>query len=281
VAIEDIDVPPPEIRYRRALHLRSELREFWHCRHVVAGLTERDLRSRYSQMVLGFFWTILGPLALTAVIALVLNKAKVEPPFGVPRPVWIYTALMPWSFFAGAVASGGVSLVSNNALLNKVYVPREVFPVSQILGQIVNSTCGAVAFVALLIINGFWPKATSVWLPIPLLIGLVFTAACTILLSGLTVYFRDLRQAIPVLLQLGLFFNPIAYDLSQVSSNLQPLFVALNPLAGVIDGMRRCLLYGEPPSASLTIIAAVVSTVELVFAYVMFKQMEAGFADVA
>jgi lipopolysaccharide transport system permease protein len=221
VAIEATEVPPPQIRYRRALDMRSALKELWESRQVVMSLTERDLRSRYSQMVLGFLWTIVGPLALTAVITLVLNKSRVQIPGGVPRPVWIYTALMPWSFFAGAVSSGGVSLISNNALLNKVYVPREVFPISQILGQIVSSTMGVSAFIAILIGYGFTPKAEIYWVAPLLVIGLVFTAAVTILCAGLTVFFRDLRQAIPVLLQLGLFANPIAYDFARLSSGWQ------------------------------------------------------------
>jgi ABC-type polysaccharide/polyol phosphate export permease len=257
------------------------MRELVNSRHVIYSLAERDLRARYSQMVLGFLWNVLGPLALTAVISLVLNKAKVDPPHGVPRPIWVYTALLPWGFLAGSVASGGTSLISNNSLLNKVYVPREVFPISQILEQIVDTTCSSTAFVALLFINDFSIKSTFFWAPIPLLIALIFTTAVTILISGLTVYFRDLRQAIPVILQLGLFFNPIAYDLSKVSVALQPWFVALNPMAGCIDGLRQCLLYGQPPDLKLTVIAGVVSSVELFVAYLLFKQMEAGFADVA
>jgi ABC-2 type transport system permease protein/lipopolysaccharide transport system permease protein len=281
VAIEAAEVPPPHIRYRRALDVRASLRELWESRQVVVSLTERDLRSRYSQMVLGFLWTILGPLALTAVITLVLNKSRVEIPGGVPRPVWIYTALMPWSFFAGAVSSGGVSLISNNALLNKVYVPREVFPISQILTQIVSSTMGVSAFVAILVVYGYMPKAEIYWVPLLLLIGLVFAAAVTVICAGLTVFFRDLRQAIPVLLQLGLFANPIAYDFARLSDGWQHVVVAINPLAAVIDGMRRSMLYGEAPRASLTLIAAGVAVVEFVLAYLAFKQMEAGFADVA
>jgi ABC-2 type transport system permease protein/lipopolysaccharide transport system permease protein len=281
VAIEQEVGPPPEIRYRRAFQLRSELRELIEARHVIYSLTERDLRSRYSQMALGFLWNILGPLSLTIVFGFVLNKANVNPPFDVPRPVWLYTALMPWSFFSGAVSSGGLSLVSNNSLLNKVYVPREVFPISQIAEQIVDSTCAATAFVALLILYRFPPASTFYWAPIPLLIALVFATAVSILLAGLTVYFRDLRQAIPVMLQLGLFVNPIAYDLSKVSPALQPVLVALDPLAASIDGLRRCLLYGQAPNWGLTALAAVVASAELCIAYVVFKQMEAGFADVA
>jgi ABC-type polysaccharide/polyol phosphate export permease len=189
--------------------------------------------------------------------------------------------MMPWSFFAGSVSSGGTSLVANSALLNKVYVPREVFPISQIGTQIVDTTCASSAFIVLLIVFGFAPKPTSIWLPIPLLIALIFATAVTILGAGLTVYFRDLRQAIPVLLQLGLFINPIAWDLSQLSAAWQKVYVAVNPLGGAIDGVRRCLLYDQAPSLSLTLISFGVATVELCGAYLVFKQMEAGFADVA
>jgi ABC-2 type transport system permease protein/lipopolysaccharide transport system permease protein len=273
--------PPPNIRYRRALELRVAMHEFWQARPVILSLTERDLRSKYSQMVLGFAWSLIAPLALTAVITFVLNRTNLPAPNGIPRPVWIYLALMPWSFFQGAVSNGGTSLVSNAQLLNKVYAPREVFPIAQILEQVVDSTTSSIAFFALLIGFGVVPAATSFWVPIPLLIALIFTLAVTILISGLTVYFRDLRQAIPVVLQLGLFVNPIAWDLSTISSEFRPFYVALNPLAGAIDGLRQCVLYGNPPNAGLTIIAAAVASVELVVCYVLFKQMETGFADVA
>jgi ABC-type polysaccharide/polyol phosphate export permease len=285
VAIEQTEGPAPELRYRRALHLRTELKELVEARHVIYSLSERDLRSRYSQMALGFLWNVLGPVALTFVIQLVLTKAKVQPPHGAPKTVWIYTALMPWGFFAGGVGSGASSLVANNSLLNKVYVPREVFPLSQIVEQIVDSTSSASAFIVLLILahfqSGFNVASTFYWAPLLFVIGLIFTTAVALLLSGLTVYFRDLRQAIPVALQLGLFLNPIAWDLSQLSSGWRPLFVAVNPLAGIIDGLRQCLLYSRAPDFALTLIAAVSSCVYLVVAYLVFKQMEAGFADVA
>jgi ABC-type polysaccharide/polyol phosphate export permease len=273
--------PPPNIRYRRALHLKTSLKELWDARSVVYSLSERDLRSRYSQMALGVLWNILGPLLLMFVIVVVLNRTSLKAPHDVPKPIFIYLALLPWGFFQGAVSSGGTSLVANNSLLNKVYAPREVFPLSQVVEQIVDTTCSSFAFIGLLVVFHFMPKATSYWLPIPLITALIFTLAITILISGLTVFFRDLRQAIPVFLQLGLFLNPIAYDLSRVSTKYQPWFVAINPLASVINDMRRCVLYGQAPKWPLTLIALAVSCVELAVVFVIFKQMEAGFADVA
>ncbi len=276
-----LDEPPSEIRYRRALHLRSAAREFWASRQVILSLAERDLRSRYSQTVLGFAWNIIGPLALMAVITFVLAKTNTVVPKDVPRPIWTYIALLPWGFFQGSVANGGTSLVSNNALLNKVYAPREVFPIAQISVRIIDSLAQSVAFFGLLIFYGFAPKITSFWIVVPLLIALVFTSAVTILISSLTVYFRDLRQAIPLVLQLGLFFNPIAFELDTISAKWRPLYVGLNPMAAVIDGMRRSVLYGEPPRLGLTLIAAGTSLFMFMCSFLIFKQLEAGIADVA
>lgn len=275
------DEPPAHIRYRRALHVRSSLREFWGSRQVIYSLAERDLRARYSQTILGFAWNIIGPLAMMAVITFVLNKTNTRVPGNIEKPIWTYIALLPWGFFQGAVANGGMSLVSNNALLNKVYAPREVFPVAQISVRVVDTVMQSAAFVGLLVLYGFMPKSTSYWAVIPLLIAFVFTSAVTILLSALTVYFRDLRQAIPLVLQLGLFFNPIAYDLSTVSTRLQPFVVAVNPLAASIDGLRRSVLYGQAPRVGITVIAGISSIVMLAIAYPLFKQLEAGIADVA
>ena len=278
---EQAEAPPPEIRYRRALHVKVAVREFWDARHVLYSIAERDLRSRYSQMALGFAWDIIGPLALTVVVSLFLTKASGIHTYGLPKALFAYIAVLPWTFFQGSVSSGGTSLVTNNALLNKVYAPREVFPIANIAEQIIDTLCASTALVALMVIFQRAPKLTSLWLPIPLLIALAFTTAVTLIVSGLTVYFRDMRQAIPVILQLGLFFNPIFYDFRMLSPTTRLAFAILNPLSVAIDGMRRCVFYGQPPRLGLTVIAGTVAVVELIVTYIAFKQMETGFADVA
>jgi ABC-type polysaccharide/polyol phosphate export permease len=245
------------------------------------SIAERDLRSRYSQMALGFLWDIIGPLTLTVVMTIFLSKATGIPTFGVPRPLFVYIAILPWSFFQGSVSSAGTSLISNNSLLNKVYVPREIFPIANIGEQAIDTAASSTALIALMVIFQRAPKITSLWLPIPLLIVLLFTLAVSLVISGLTVYFRDMRQAIPVALQLGLFANPIFYDLRTLSPAWQLVFAFVNPLAIGIDGVRRCVFYGQPPRVGLTIIALVVASVEVVIGYIVFKQMETGFADVA
>ena len=278
---EDIEGPPPHIRYRRALHIRAALRELWAARTVMYSVAERDLRSRYSQMALGFAWDIIGPVALTIVMTLFLSRATGISTYGLPRPLFVYIGILPWSFFQGSVASGGGSLISNNSLLNKVYTPREIFPLANVGEQAVDTLASSTAVLALMMIFERAPKLTSLWLPIPMLIVLLFTLAVTLVVSGLTVYFRDMRQAIPVALQLGLFANPIFYDLRILSPNLRLLFAIVNPLSVAIDGIRRCVFYGQPPRLGLSAIAGAVATAELILAYIVFKHMETGFADVA
>jgi ABC-type polysaccharide/polyol phosphate export permease len=277
----DEEGPPPEIRYRRALHLGSSLRELRAAKHVMLSIGERDLRSRYSQMALGFAWDIIGPVALTIVITFFLSRVNGIKTYGLPRPLFVYVAILPWTFFQGSVSSGGTSLVANNSLLNKVYAPREVFPLANIGEQVIDCLAASSALFVLMAIFQRAPKITALWLPIPLLIALIFTIAVTLVVSGLTVYFRDMRQAIPVALQLGLFFNPIFYDFQMLSPSTRVIFSALNPLSAAIDGVRRCVFYGQAPRLSLTLIAGAVACLELLGAYIVFKQMETGFADVA
>jgi ABC-type polysaccharide/polyol phosphate export permease len=276
------DEPPPEYRYRRAFRLKESMKALWRSRAIIWSLTIRDLRSTYSQEVLGIAWALLGPVTLMVVFTFVANRVgngKVDT-HGVWYPIFLYVGLLPWTFFSGSVSSGGTSLIGN-PLLNKVYAPREVFPISDILGSIVNALCASVALAILFLIDGRLPSATSYWAIPVLVILLIFTTGISLLMAGLTVYLRDMRHALPLILQLGLFLSPIIYGLDQISKEWRIVYVAVNPIAGVIDGLRRCVLYGQAPKASYTIVAAVVSCIWLFFSYILFKRLETGFADVS
>jgi ABC-type polysaccharide/polyol phosphate export permease len=156
-----------------------------------------------------------------------------------------------------------------------------VFPISDILGSIVNVLCATLALGVLFLIDGSWPSATSYW-AIPLIvILLIFTTGVTLLVAGLTVYLRDMRHALPLVLQLGLFLTPIIYGLNEIPKQYRNFYVAINPLGAIIDGMRRCILYDKAPVASYTIIALVVSCIWLVGSFAVFKRLETGFADVS
>jgi ABC-2 type transport system permease protein/lipopolysaccharide transport system permease protein len=275
------DAPPPELRYRRAFRLKTSMLALWRSRTIVWSLTIRDLRSTYSQEVLGFAWALLTPLVLMVVFTFLEGRfGSGIPTGGVWYPIFLYVALMPWTFFSGSVSSGGTSLIGN-PLLNKVYAPREVFPIAEILGTVVSTLCASVALIVLFIIDGRLPSVTSYW-AIPLLgILLVFTLGVTLLVAALTVFLRDMRHALPLFLQVGLFATPILWPITEISQQYRLAYVAINPIAGIIDGIRRSVLYGQAPRASYTLVAAGVSFVWLFFAFVLFKRLETGFADVS
>lgn len=274
------DEPPPEIRFRRALRLGAATRELWHSRHIVWSLAVRQLRSTYNQEVLGIAWALLAPFTLMIVFTFLFERVGKVNSGGVPYPLFSYIGLLPWTFFQNSLSTGGLSLV-NQPLLNKVYAPREVFPLSEVVTGAVGAGCATIALAFLFLFEGRAPSATSYW-AIPLIVILVaFIVACTLLASSVTVYFRDLRHALPLVLQLGLFVTPVVYGLNEIPRSFRAAYVALNPLGGVIDGLRQAVLMGHSPRAAYTLIAAGSAALYLLGAYVLFKRLETGFADVS
>jgi ABC-2 type transport system permease protein/lipopolysaccharide transport system permease protein len=199
----------------------------------------------------------------------------------IPYPLFSYIGLLPWTFFSGALAKGAVSITQNLTLLNKVYCPREVFPLAAIAVAAVDTTIAVSILGLLFLIYQFMPQPESVWVPVLIAVQLSFTVGVTLLLSALVVYVRDIRQVLPMILQFGLFATPVGYGLEVIPREWWPVYSALNPLAPVIDGLRRTVLEGEPPRLGILAIGAAAGLAWLIGGYLMFKRMETGFADVA
>ena len=275
------DAPDPHTRYRRAMRLGTALPDLWASRSITFSLAWRDLRASYSQEVLGFAWALIGPIMLMVVLTFLKGVSNTSiNTRGIDYPLFLYVGLLPWTFFTGSVSAGAGSLV-NNALLNKVYAPREVFVLAQIIESAVNTVAAAVALIALFLIYDTAPASTSYWAIPLLLIMLLFTVGFSLFVAGLTVYLRDLRHALPQALQLGFFVTPIFWSLDGLSSTWQTIVCAINPIAAVIDGFRHSVLWGEAPNLRLTAVAAGVSVIWLVGSYLLFKRLETGFADVS
>jgi len=281
VDVDELAVPPPEWRFRRRLRLSRLTREVWRSRTLIWTLAEREIRVRYKQAVLGFAWAVVTPLVLMIAFTLFFQRAARIDTAPVPYPLFAFIALIPWTFFSTAVAQGGLSLVNNVQLLNKVYCPREVFPLASVVIASIDSLVAGVVFGVLLLKFGVLPAPTSVWVPALLAIQVAFTVGVTLLISAVVVYLRDLRHALPIVLQLGLFVTPVAFPLDVVPTSLRGLYVALNPLAAVIDAYRRTVLFGQPPRLGLLAIAAAGAAVTVLGGYLGFKRMEAAIADVA
>jgi ABC-type polysaccharide/polyol phosphate export permease len=273
--------PSADILFRPRLRVLGAIAEVWRARELVHTLAERDFRIRYKQTVLGFAWAILTPLALMVVFTVFFQRVAKVDTGGAPYALFAYLGLLPWTFFSTSVSQGGQSLVMNTQLLGKVYCPREVFPMASVMVAAIDTAIAMLPLGLLFIVTGFVPKVTTLWLPVLLAVQVAFTMGVTLIISAVLVFFRDVRHALPIVLQLGLFATPVAYSLDVVPASLQVLYCALNPLAPVIDGYRRTILLGMPPNWHLLLPGAITAIGVLVIGYIMFKRLEKGFADYA
>ncbi|MEV6210838.1 ABC transporter permease [Kitasatospora sp. NPDC051914] len=273
--------PPPELVFKRRLRPAQTARELWAARELVRALAERDLRARYKQAVLGFAWAVLTPLALCAIFTLVFHRAVKIDTGGVSYPLFAYVGLIVWQFFSNTMNQGALSLANNLSLLNKVYCPREVFPLATMLVASVDMLIGVGVLGVLFLATWTAPAATALWVLPLLAIQFAFTYGVALILSVAVVYLRDVRHLLPIITQMGVFATPVAYPLARIPARMQEIYCGVNPLGAVIEGYRRALLYGQAPDARLTVIAAVSSLVFLVGGYLFFKKLETGIADVA
>lgn len=274
--------PPPELRFRRSLSPWQALRELWAARHLARTLAERDLRARYKQTFLGAAWAMILPVTLMLVFNLFFTRVADIDTGGAPYTLFAYIGLLPWTFFSSSVSNGSQSLLANMALLNKVRCPREIFPIGTMSVAAVDTSCAGLVLIVLFAINTYAPRPETLFVPLLLAVQLAFTLGMTLILSASTVYLRDLRQALPIVLQLGLFATPVAYNLFDVLPEWTHLiYSALNPLAPVIDGYRRTVLQGMAPQWDLLGVAAVSALCVLVGGFAYFKRLETGIADIA
>jgi ABC-type polysaccharide/polyol phosphate export permease len=275
------DGPAPELRFKRRAALRLAPVEIWRARILIRTLAERELRAFYKQAVLGVAWAVLAPVTLMIVFTVFVQRVATVNTGGVPYALFTYIGLVPWNFFSQSVTSGGMSLVTQMTLVNKLKCPREVFPLSSIAVAAVNSCIAGLVLIVLFVINGFAPKTTTPLAIVPLIVQILFTVAVALIVSATTVYMRDLRHALPLLLQLGLFATPIVYGLDAIPTNWQPWYSLANPLAPIIDSYRQTVLYGNAPDWGLLGLGSLTTAVLLVTGLWLFRRLETGFADVA
>ncbi len=276
--------PPAGSYFKPKLHLISSVREVWRARVLVRTLAERDVRVRYKQTVLGFAWAILMPLVLMVVFTVFVKRfAKVDAGNqDVPYAVFAYLGLLPWGFFSTTFAAGGLSLVANTALLNKVYCPREIFPMASMGVASVDLSIGGVVLAFLFAVTGTVPHWQGlVWLIPELFVMLAFSLGITLLVAASVVYLRDIRQTIPLFLQFGLFATPVAYSLNGITGPQRDLYALVNPLVATIDGLRQSLLFGHHVQVSTFVFGLVGALTYLLVGYAVFKKLEPGIADVA
>jgi ABC-2 type transport system permease protein/lipopolysaccharide transport system permease protein len=275
--------PRREIWFHRRINVFSALKELWDFRELTITIAERDLRVRYKQAVLGIVWAVIAPVVMMIAFTVLFNRFAKVNTGGVPYALFSYLGLLPWTFFSSSISSGGLSLVTNNELLNKLYCPREVFPIAAIADATVDALIATCVLALLFPITGFAPKAQIYYLPLLLMVMTMFTLGVTLAVSAVVVYARDLRLVLPLAIQVGLFVTPVVYGTSSISTSKVFLLVfsALNPLVPVIDGLRDSVLKGVAPNGISLAVGAASSLIYLIGGFLLFKRLETGMADIA
>jgi ABC-type polysaccharide/polyol phosphate export permease len=248
-------------------------------RELIASLTYRDIRARYKQSVLGIAWAILNPIAMTMVYTLVFSVfLQLKPPGGIPYPVFVFTAMLPWHFFSLTVNMGADSLVSNFSLITKIYFPREVLLVSLLLSKGVDLLLGLVVLIASYLICQVHVGWMVLWVIPIFLIQICLMLGLVLLLSSTNLFYRDVRHVVPLMMTLWMYMTPIIYQIGEVPRQFLPIY-CLNPMVPIIESYKRVALLGQPPMWSYLGIAAVVSIVVLIVGYKVFKKLEPSFAE--
>ncbi len=264
-------------RHTGLFHL--DLNAIWHYRDLFYFLIWRDIKVRYKQTLIGAGWAILQPLMTMVIFTIVFGNFAKIPSDGLPYPIFAYTALLPWNFFAQALNRSGNSLVGSASLITKVYFPRLIIPLAAAVASIVDFAIAFVILLSMMIWFGLLPTWRMLALPSFLLLSLATALSVGLWLSALHVRYRDVGYTIPFLTQFWMYASPVVYPVSLVPEKWRLLY-SLNPLVGVIEGFRWALLNTGSPDYSAMAVGGVMVVMLLLGGVMYFGQIERTFADV-
>jgi lipopolysaccharide transport system permease protein len=269
-------IRPPSFSPTRMAGDLKRLAEYF---DLLVTLTHHRIRVRYKQSALGIIWALLQPLALMLIYTVIFSVVTRVPTEGVPYSIFVYTALLPWTFFSSTLTTAVNCLVSHNNLITKVYFPREILPLTYLFAAGFDLMVASLVLAAMMVYYRVLPGIEALWVAPILLIAAVFSAAMALLFSAGQVWFRDIGLAMPLALQLWMFACPVVYPLSAVPARFHALYI-LNPMVGVTENFRRVLLQHQSPDFESLQVSAIVSLLFLIPSYLFFKNREATMADV-
>jgi lipopolysaccharide transport system permease protein len=259
---------------------RHYWRDLWSYRELFLFLAWRDILVRYKQAVIGVAWSVLRPLLTMVIFTIVFGKLAKLPSDGVPYPILVVAAMLPWNFFASAVSEGSNSLIQNANIISKVYFPRVIIPVSAVVVSLVDFLISFVLLLALMVWYQFTPDWRILFLPAFMILAVVVSIGPILWLTALNVQYRDFRYVVPFLIQLGLYVSPVGFSSSIIPEQWR-LVYSLNPMVGVIDAFRWSVLDGQTPlyvpGQALSLATAVLLLVSGIW---YFRKTERSFADV-
>jgi lipopolysaccharide transport system permease protein len=254
-------------------------RELWEFRELLFFFAWRDIKVRYKQTVMGALWAIIQPFFTMVIFSLFFGRLANIPSDGLPYPVFSYTALVPWTFFANALAQGSNSLVFSANMIKKIYFPRLALPIATVLAGILDFALAFIVLLGIMLYYGIVPTINIIWLPFFFLLALLTSVGVCLWLSAMNVQFRDVRYTIPFLTQVWLFITPIAYPSSSIPEPWRTVY-GINPMAGVVEGFRWALLGTDTAPGKMIIVSTLVALTLFISGAFYFRRMEQSFADV-
>jgi homopolymeric O-antigen transport system permease protein len=253
--------------------------ELWHFRELLYFLAWRDVKVRYKQAAFGAAWAIIQPLLTMAIFTFFFGRMANIPNGGVPYPLFFYTTLVPWTYFAGTLGLAGNSLVSNASLLTKIYFPRILLPASAALSGLLDFGVGSSFLLVMMLYYRVNPGWGLLFWPLAVLAMLLVTLGVSMLLAALNVRYRDVKHVIPFVVQLGLFVSPVLYPANYLAPKWR-FVLALNPLTSVMEGFRACLFPHHQLDWDLMAASLASSLAFFLMGALYFKKAERTFADI-
>jgi lipopolysaccharide transport system permease protein len=254
------------------------LRNLFHFRGLLYALTMLRLHVRYKQSILGWFWAVLQPLCLMLLYTLVFSTVTSVRTGGIPYPVFVFSGLLPWVFFASSITTSTSGLVSHSYLLTRVYFPREIIPFSYVAAAFVDFLIASFILGGLLFYYRI-PLTRTALLAVPIMLFLiVFATGVALLMSALQARFRDIGVAMPLLIQVWMFATPVVYPLAAIPERFRPICLA-NPVAGLIESFRQAVLNGRVSDGRMLAYSAASACALFICSYIAFKNLDANMAD--
>ena len=254
------------------------LHEVWSYRELLYFLVWRDVKVRYKQAGVGVGWAIIQPLMAMLVFSVIFGHLVRVPTDGVPYPIFAFCGLLPWQLFSSAFNGAGTSIVANQQLVTKVYVPRLLLPIAAMLAAVVDFTIAFLVLIGLMIYYGIEPSPRLLLLPVMVVCAVATALSVGLWIAALNVKYRDFQYTIPFITQFWFFATPVVYSTGLVPKPQQIIY-GLNPMAGVIDGFRWAVLGKTSATPSMFAISGVVVLALLVGGVYFFRRLERDFAD--
>jgi lipopolysaccharide transport system permease protein len=275
------DMPPSAIVIEAGSMQKKYWLDLWRYRDLFYILSWRDIKVRYKQTAIGALWSIGKPFLAMVIFTVVFSKIAGLPSSGsVPYALLVFSAMLPWQFFSSSISESSMSLISNANLISKVYFPRMIIPVSTLITALVDFLIASALLVLLFFYYDFFPGWQMIFMPFFLLLAFITSLGISLFITSMNVKYRDFRFIVPFIVQFGLYVSPVGYSSSVISEKYR-LVYALNPMVGVIDGFRWCLLQGEQPLHFRSLIVSILcSCIFLWIGIRQFRRMERSFADI-